>query len=164
MSSLTAALFLHASLLGAGGNTYADAHRETVETGKPLLVMVGADWCGPCQQMKKTILTQVGKHGLLDQVAFAHVNAEKESELAKKLTGGGPVPQLVMLRKTGDGWRKRKLIGGQSVDTVEKFIREAVARNEKDHAAKSGAATARKTDRSADADDDKIDARPVSSH
>jgi thioredoxin-like negative regulator of GroEL len=163
MSSLTVALFLHASLLGAGGNTYADAHRETVETGKPLLVMVGTDWCGPCQQMRKTILPQVGKHGLLEQVAFAHVNADKESELARKLTGGGPVPQLVMLRKTDDGWRKRKLIGGQSVDTVEKFIREAVAQNEKDHAGKADTATAMKTDRPADADDDKVDARPVSS-
>ena len=163
MSSLTAALFLHASLLGAGGNTYADAHRETVETGKPLLVMVGADWCGPCQQMKKSILPQVGKHGLLNQVAFAHVNADQESELARKLTGGGPVPQLVMLRKTDDGWRKRKLIGGQSVDTVEKFIREAVTQNETDQTAKARTATANKTARPTDADDDKIEARPVSS-
>jgi thiol-disulfide isomerase/thioredoxin len=163
MSCLTAALLLHASLLGAGGNSYADAHQETVETGKPLLVMVGTDWCGPCQQMKKAILPQVDKHGVLKQVAFAHVNADRQSELARKLTGGGPVPQLVMLRKTDDGWRKRKLIGGQSVDVVEKFIREAVAQNEKDQSAKSATATAKKTDRSADADDDKIDARPVSS-
>jgi thiol-disulfide isomerase/thioredoxin len=155
MSSLTVALVLHASLLGAGSTSYADAHRETVETGKPLLVMVGTDWCGPCQQMKKSILPQVDKHGVLKQVSFAHVNADKESELARKLTGGGPVPQLVMLRKTDDGWRKCKLIGGQSVDTVEKFIHEAVARNEKDRAAKVAA--------TAEVDDDKLDARPVSS-
>jgi thioredoxin-like negative regulator of GroEL len=163
VSSLTIALFLQASLLGAGGNNYNDAHRETVETGKPLLVMVGADWCGPCQQMKKSILPQVDKHGMLKNVSFAHVNVDKESELARKLTGGGPVPQLVMLRKTDDGWRKRKLIGGQSVDTVEKFIREAVAQNETDQAAKAHATTANKAASPIDAEDDKVEVRPVSS-
>ena len=122
--------------------------------------MVGTDWCGPCQQMKKSILPQVEKHGALKQVSFAHVNADRESELARKLTGGGPVPQLVMLRKTDDGWRKCKLIGGQSVDTVEQFIREAVVRNEKDQAAKA-AATA-KAEHPAGDDDGKVETRPVS--
>ena len=52
-----------------------------------------------------------------------------------KLTGGGPVPQLVMYRKTPNGWLRRKLIGGQSVEAVEEFINEAVARTRRGKAA-----------------------------
>jgi thiol-disulfide isomerase/thioredoxin len=111
---------------------YADARKQVTETGKPMVVMVGTDWCGPCQAMKKNILPKVREHGLLKKVAFALVNADRDSELAKELTGGGPVPQLVMYCKTDRGWRRRILVGGQSVEQVEKFIKEGLASNESD--------------------------------
>ena len=41
MLSWTIALCAPMSLLGADGATYADAHKVTTETGKPLVVMVG---------------------------------------------------------------------------------------------------------------------------
>lgn len=107
--------------------TYEAAHQTTVETGKPMVVMVGTDWCGPCQAMKKTILPRVREHGLLRKVAFAMVNADRDHDLAEKLTGGGPVPQLVMFRKTADGWMRKKLVGSQSVETVEEFINDGLA-------------------------------------
>jgi len=127
VSALCLAAVLQASLAATGANTYADAHRETTETGKPMVVLVGTDWCGPCQQMKKTVIPQVKKRGVMKKVTFALVNADHESTLARKLTGGGPVPQLVMLRTADNGWRRRILVGGQSVETVEKFIKEGVA-------------------------------------
>jgi thiol-disulfide isomerase/thioredoxin len=113
--------------------TYAEARREIVETGRPMVVMVSTDWCGPCQAMKRNILPKLREHGLFKRVAFAQVNADRDSELAKELTGGGPVPQLVMYRKTDKGWLRRKLIGGQSVEKVEQFIKEGIAMNETDH-------------------------------
>ncbi|MFW5692962.1 MAG: hypothetical protein ACOCWL_01980, partial [Thermoguttaceae bacterium] len=54
------------------------------------------------------------------------------SLLAKRLTGGGPVPQLVMFRKTEQGWVRRKLIGRQSVEVVERFIEQGIALDEAD--------------------------------
>ena len=109
------------------GDTYAEAHRVTEETGKPMVVMVGTDWCSPCQMMKKTILPRVREHGLLRRVAFAVVNPDRDGELADQITGGGPIPQLVMFRKTAKGWVRKKLVGGQSVETVEEFINEGLA-------------------------------------
>lgn len=106
--------------------TYDEAHRVTTETGRPMVVMVGTDWCGPCQTMKKKILPRVREMGLLKKVAFAVVNADRDQDLARKLTGGGPIPQLVMFRKTPQGWMRRKLVGGQSVETVEQFIHEGL--------------------------------------
>jgi thioredoxin-like negative regulator of GroEL len=107
--------------------SYTEAHRVTLKTGKPLLVMVGADWCGPCQNMRRTILPRVREHGIFRKIAFAHVNVDQEKELASQLTGGGAVPQLVMFRKAKDGWRRRIMIGYHSVEEVEKFINEGLA-------------------------------------
>ena len=80
--------------------------------------------------MKKTIIPQVRRRGLLRKVAFAVVNPDQNRELADQITGGGPVPQIVMFHRAGKGWRRQKLVGGQSVETVEQFINEGIAKNE----------------------------------
>lgn len=130
MTSLTLATLLQMSVAAVGSHTYAEARRDTTETGKPMVVMVSAEWCGPCQAMKKTVLPQIQKRGLMQKVSFAIVNVDREGALARKLTGGGPVPQLVMFRRNGNGWLRKKLVGGQSVTTVEKFIVQGIARDE----------------------------------
>jgi len=132
----TAMMFTGTDATFVGAETYAEARHATVETGKPMVVMVGTDWCSPCQTMKKTILPRVRDRGLLRKVAFAIVNPDRESRLAREITGGGPIPQLVMFRKTTDGWVRKKLVGGQSVETVEKFINKGL----------SDAASGKKTD------------------
>jgi hypothetical protein len=80
-------------------------------------------------------LPRVREHGLLRKVVFAMVNPDREGELANQITGGGPVPQLVMFRKTAKGWVRKKLIGGQSVETVEEFIKEGLASDKADRKA-----------------------------
>jgi thioredoxin-like negative regulator of GroEL len=107
--------------------TYSAARQDTAKTGKPMVIMVSTDWCPPCQVMKKTILPRVRAHGLLRRVAFAQVNPDKDAELANQITGGGPIPQLIMFRKTPKGWVRKSLIGGQSVETVEEFIKDGLA-------------------------------------
>ena len=111
----------------SGSESYAAARRATEKTGKPIVVMVSTDWCQPCQQMKKKILPRIREHGLLRRVAFAMVNPDNDGELAEQITGGGPIPQLVMFRKTSKGWLRRKLVGGQTVEAVEDFIKEGLA-------------------------------------
>jgi thioredoxin-like negative regulator of GroEL len=123
----TAILATDAEAVSVSHETYTEAHQTTTETGKPLVVMVSTDWCPPCQTMKKTILPRVREHGLLRKVAFAIVNPDRDKDLAEKITGGGPIPQLIMFRKTADGWTRKKLIGGQSVESVEEFISEGLA-------------------------------------
>ena len=130
MTSLTLAMLLHVSAVAAGSDSYAQAHRATTKTGKPMVIMVGAEWCGSCQTMEKTVLPQIRKRGLLKKVNFAKVNMDRQRTLARKLTGGGPLPQLVMFRRSSKGWLRRRLVGGQSCQTVEKFIEQGIARDE----------------------------------
>ena len=135
MTSMLLAGVLQLAVIGTGVEAtpvaiadggYEEARLATTETGKPLVVMIGTDWCPPCQTMKKTVMPRVREGGLLRKVAFALVNPDREHELAEKLTGGGPIPQLVMFRKKGNGWVRKKLVGGQSVEAVERFIKEGV--------------------------------------
>jgi thioredoxin-like negative regulator of GroEL len=139
VSILLCATILQAALLlsdvdakPTAAETYSAARQTTVDTGKPMVIMVSTEWCPPCQVMKKKILPRVREHGLLRKVAFANVNPDKDGELANQITGGGPIPQLVMFRKTAKGWMRKKLIGGQSVETVEEFIKEGLAMDKAD--------------------------------
>jgi len=82
--------------------------------------------------MKKDVLPEVKRHGILRNVAFAEVDLDEERELGSELTDGGPIPQIVVYRKTPVGWRLRRLIGGQDVRTVEQFILQGVQDDQKD--------------------------------
>jgi len=106
-------------------HTYADAYKQTVETGKPLVILVGASWCPACQSMKTSIMPSVAAQGGLDKVAFAYVNTDQQNELAGKLMEGGLIPQLVMFEKTDDGWKQKRLVGAQSVSAVVSFVGSA---------------------------------------
>lgn len=126
ITHLTLTMLLQAATLSAGAHDYATAFKETEQTGRPLVVLVGADWCPGCRQMKYTTIPELEKKGGLRKVAFAYVNTDQQSQLAGKLMRGGSIPQLVMYHKTDDGWKRAQLTGAQSTSSVEAFIGEAV--------------------------------------
>ncbi len=137
----TALLLTGAEATAAAAESYAEAHRTAVETGKPIVVLVSTNWCVPCQTMKRRIMPRVRTHKSFSKVAFAVVNPDEESELAEQLTGGGPIPQLVMYRKTANGWVRQKLVGGQTEEDVEKFINEGLASDESEKKAEAAKAS-----------------------
>jgi len=146
MTSILLAAVVQTAILATGADaepaakeTYVEAQRMTTQTGRPMVVMISTDWCPPCQMMKKTVLPRVREGGLLRKVAFAMVNPDCDRELAEKLIGGGPIPQLVMFRKTRNGWMRKNLVGGQSVETVEEFIKEGLAKDAADKKSSSDA-------------------------
>jgi thiol-disulfide isomerase/thioredoxin len=120
---LTLNMLMSVAALNAGTQDYATAFKQTEETGKPLVVLVGADWCPGCRTMKNSTMPQVEKKGLLNKVAFAHVNTDHDGSLAGKLMKGGSIPQLVMFQKKADGtWTRKQLTGAQSPGSVEAFL------------------------------------------
>ncbi len=128
MINFTLAAVLQTALLTATPvqSNYTDAHRQMVETGRPIVVLVSADWCSACKVMKNSAIPQAQKRGTFDRVAFATVNTDHESKLAQELTGGGSIPQLVMYHKTASGWQRRVLIGAQSPAAIEAFINQGL--------------------------------------
>ncbi|MDZ4821144.1 MAG: thioredoxin family protein [Planctomycetota bacterium] len=127
MSTLAIALMQISLVAAAPTNSYATAYKATNETGRPLIVLVGADWCPGCRTMKQSVIPQLEKNGKLNQVAFATVNMDQEGELAHTLTRGGSIPQLIMYTKKGDSWKRELMVGAHSPAEVEAFIQKGVA-------------------------------------
>ena len=130
MTGLTLSLVMQTALLGAAPNngaSYTQAHEATTKTGRPMVILVGARWCPACVQMKDSVVPQLKRLGSLSEVSYAEVDLDRERELGRLLTKGGPIPQLLMYRKTQRGWRLRRIIGGQTVENADRFIAEGVA-------------------------------------
>jgi thioredoxin-like negative regulator of GroEL len=125
MIHLAASIILQAAALSAGTYDYATAFKQSEESGRPLVVLVGADWCPGCRQMKYTTIPELEKKGGLRNVSFAIVNTDRESALAGRLMRGGSIPQLVMYHKTEDGWKREQLTGAQSTRRIESFLAQA---------------------------------------
>ncbi|HVX14591.1 MAG TPA: thioredoxin family protein [Pirellulales bacterium] len=132
MMSFAFSAMVQVSLISTGANDYADAHKVHLETGRPMVLLVGAEWCPACVQMKNSVLPRVSRHGGLDKVAFAHVNADRDSRIAKSVMKGGTIPQLIMYRKTPLGWRRHMLVGAQSPEKIEAFINRGLELDEAD--------------------------------
>jgi len=141
MTSLGLAAIVHLSLVVTGADSYAEAYRVTSETGRPLVIVIGAEWCPACQVLEKTVMPVVRDHGGLDKVAYAAIDLDHERELGTQLTAGGPIPQLLMYRKTASGWKVRRIIGAYPVATIEAFINEGVAMDEETKKAEASQAT-----------------------
>jgi thioredoxin-like negative regulator of GroEL len=126
MTSLTLTALMHAALISTGAPTYAEAHKLTADTGRPLVVFVGADWCPACQVMKTTTLPQLQQRGGLSRVSFAVVNTDRDSQLAQQLMEPGVIPQLIMYRKTPEGWQRDALVGSRSSQEIQSFIQRGL--------------------------------------
>ncbi len=106
--------------------TYDQAFAENAKSGKPLVVLVGAEWCGACRVMKNTSLPQVSQDDVFQEVAFTVVDTDKQQEIAKQVMQGGSIPQLIMFHRTSEGWQTQRLVGAQSPANIIKFLREGV--------------------------------------
>jgi thioredoxin-like negative regulator of GroEL len=127
MSTIALAFALSLSALTADTQGYRQAYNTAVnDSSRPLVVLVGADWCPACQAMKTSVLPQVQQLGGLNHVAFAMVNVDRESSIAKELMQGNSIPQLVMFVKTEKGWSRQQLTGNQSVSAVQGFVAQGV--------------------------------------
>jgi thioredoxin-like negative regulator of GroEL len=130
MAALTASLWVACAwtTLGAGpvDYSYTTAYRAATEEAKPLVILVGADWCPACRGMKQSVIPQLERSGALAGVAFAIVNTDRQPELARKLCRGSSIPQLVMYHQTPQGWARGEMIGRQSVEQVTSFLRRGV--------------------------------------
>ncbi len=125
MVNFTLNILLQAAAVAAGGQDYATAYKETQESGRPLVVLVGAEWCPGCRQMKHSAIPELEKQGGLANVAFAYVNTDEDSRLASQLMQGSSIPQLILYHKTEDGWKRQRLIGARAPSEIQSFIEEA---------------------------------------
>ncbi len=122
MMSLALAAAMQASLLSAAPDEFTLAYTRSLESGRPLVVLLGAPWCPSCQVMKKKTIPVVAQQGGLAGVEYAYVNVDTRPELAGKLLEGRAIPQLVRLDRVPQGWRINRLVGAQAAEQITAFV------------------------------------------
>ncbi len=101
---------------------YASAYRLAQSGDKPLLVLVTAEWCAPCQSLKKSTLPEMLERGGFSDFHFAMVDVDRDATTAAKLTENRPVPQFIVFEKNGATWKKRYSIGFLGTTDLQAFL------------------------------------------
>ena len=126
MIGLTASVAMQVALLATSASAYQDAYDQADKEGKPLLVLVGADWCPGCRTMKDEMIPELKRDGGLSQVVFATVNTDEKPGLSRRLLRGTSIPQLVLFTRTGRSWRRSQLTGVHEAGMIRQFIRSEI--------------------------------------
>ena len=106
---------------------YTTAFERAQEGDKPLLVLVTATWCPPCQVMKNTTIPQLMQKQAFKDCHWAAVDFDAEHDIAMQLTEGKGVPQLIMFEKRDGQWIRRRIAGYKDANTVEAFMAQSPA-------------------------------------
>lgn len=124
--NLFSALLLTAVLVPTQDPTdYKTAYEKAQAGDRPLLVLVTAEWCPPCQRMKSTTIPELLNRKAFEGVHYATVDYDRDAELAKQLIGDRGVPQLLMFEKQDGKWVRRYMTGYKTADVVEAFIAQS---------------------------------------
>lgn len=82
----------------AGSVSLDDGIREGADSGKPVLALVTADWCPPCQMLKRETLTDPAVAAWIDEHMIAvYIDSDANPEDAAKL-GVRSLPTTMLLR------------------------------------------------------------------
>jgi thiol-disulfide isomerase/thioredoxin len=96
--------------------------------GKPLMVIVGAQWCPACHTLKDTTIKELEAAGQLDEVSVAVVDRDAQPQLANQLMRGQMIPQIIVFAKGSSGrWERSQLTGYQPKGPVRQLILSAVS-------------------------------------
>jgi len=104
---------------------YTTAYHQAAENNRPLLVLVTAEWCPPCQVMKSTTIPELVAKNAFSGVNYATVDYDSQVALASQLIGERGLPQLLLFQKVEGQWQRRYLAGLQSVAGIETFMQQA---------------------------------------
>jgi thiol:disulfide interchange protein len=123
--ALAMLLVLWSSPVSEDGSNYEMAYARAEKEGKPLVILVGADWCAACKTMKIKTIENMKTSGELKNVVFTQIDMDQRPDLAQQLMQGNALPQIIVFSKGQDGWKKHSLTGIQSEGRVKELIRKA---------------------------------------
>lgn len=129
MIAWAATAVFQTALLTAGAQPYDQAYERTQTGQKPLMVLVGADWCPGCRTMKQSVLPRMEQTGRLTPVNYSVVNTDHQPNLAGRLMRGNSIPQLILFTPLPNGkWHREQITGAVSEAQVDAMISRGLAK------------------------------------
>jgi YD repeat-containing protein len=111
---------------------YGQAIQKAAADGKPVVIKVGTDWCGPCNRMKAETLTDAGvQKNMKDNAVFLDVNAERAEALAQSLgVNSYPTTIIAAVEKNQQGQLQLKKVteasGYMDANTFNGFLNKGL--------------------------------------
>jgi thiol:disulfide interchange protein len=102
---------------------YKSALAEAKKSGKPLLVVFSATWCGPCQANKKNVYPSEAVQPYHDKFVWVYLDVDEAAN--KKVAeefGVNGIPHIQFLDKSGKSLDK--LVGGSKPEAFAKKLEE----------------------------------------
>ena len=145
MSAIALSALLQVSL-AVSDSPYEQAVKKSAESGRPMLVLIGAEWCHYCKIVERDVMPVLKERGWLDKVEFVYLDYDRDRRFVARALRGEIIPEMVMYRKTPDGWKRSDLSGSYKVEEIEAFIKANLEAAEADREVKadSGAPPAAK--------------------
>lgn len=104
---------------------YEEAYRKAQQERKPLVILVGAQWCAACKTMKHDTMEPMQESGALREVVYTQLDKDDQPELAGQVMQGKMLPQIVVFCESDAGWKRFSLTGIQTERRVKELIRKA---------------------------------------
>ena len=95
--------------------TKSNFETEAIQSTKPVLVDLYADWCGPCK-MVSPLVDELSEES--DAFKVGKVNVDESPELAARY-GVMSIPTLIVLK---DGKVANQAIGARGKDAIRRMI------------------------------------------
>jgi thiol:disulfide interchange protein len=108
-------------------HTYRAALSEAKKSGKPILVVFSAVWCGPCQAMKKDVYPSDAVKPFHEKFVWAYLDADdKDNEKPMKEYKVAGIPHIEFL--SSDGKSIGNHVGSTSPEEFAKKLESVLAK------------------------------------
>lgn len=86
-------------------DAYNRAHEQAGDDGKPLIVALGATWCGPCREVEATCKVAFQERG-----HYVHLDIDRYPEFVKQFPrdpkAPGMIPEVIVYERRWDSQRR----------------------------------------------------------
>jgi thiol-disulfide isomerase/thioredoxin len=104
--------------------TLADALVQSTQTGKPILVLVTADWCPPCQKLKRGALSNPEVVQFISEQSIPVYLEDGQNRAEIQTLPVQSYPTTLIIK---DGEIQASVVGGKSASRYLKVLQEAFA-------------------------------------